>query len=82
MDKQHTKGWCGYCHLMRLEALVKDDEDWTVTVQPSTDDVGYDVFLHPVDVAIPPLARHIPEYSLKFWKTWLFSDYRERGCWC
>lgn len=78
--------WCGYCKLKELERKAAEDDNLSVTVQLSIDDCGWDVYVHPVGVEIPDHVRRgsddedLPE--VKYWKTWLFSDYLRRGCDC
>jgi len=79
------KRWCGYCKLKELEQQAAEDDNLVVTVQLSVDNVGFDVFLHPVDIKIPDHVWRRDEESLpetKYWKTWLLDDYERRGCDC
>lgn len=82
------KSWlhmCSYCGLKRLEREAELN-GMKVTVQPSVDDVGYDVYVHPPDIEMPEHIRggcdgeDLPEIA--YWKSWLFSNYLERGCRC
>lgn len=82
------KSWmhrCSYCGLKRLEREAELN-GMKVTVQLSIDDVGWDVYVHPPDVEIPEHVRRpcgeddLPE--IVYWKSWLFRNYLERGCFC
>gem|GEM_PF-6238193 len=83
------RGWCAYCHLQNaLEKAARDGQ--AVTIQLSVDDCGYDVYIHPPDVKMPehircrgPLGLPDPDLpEIKYWVTWLFNDYEQRGCFC
>jgi hypothetical protein len=79
------KKWvCQQCKLEKIKQRAKTDR-LVVTIQASIDDVGFDVFVHPDDVVIPPHVRgrdkdNLPE--VKYWRTWLFDDYDKKGCEC
>lgn len=80
-----TKKWtCQQCGLEKIKQRAKAD-GMAVTIQASVDDVGFDVFVHPDDVVIPPHVYRRDEDDLpevKYWRTWLFYDYDKRGCEC
>lgn len=79
------KKWvCQYCGLEKIKQQAEAD-GLVVTIQLSVDDVGFDVFVHLDDVTIPPHVYRRDEDDLpeaKYWRTWLFDDYKERGCEC
>jgi len=79
------KKWiCQQCRLNEIKKRAESD-GLIVTIQVSVDDVGFDVFVHPDNVTIPPHVYRRDEDDLpekKYWRTWLFSNYRERSCEC
>jgi hypothetical protein len=80
-----TRKWiCQNCRLEKIKQQARVD-GLVVSIQTSIDDAGFDVFVHPDDVVIPPHVYRRDEDDLpekKYWKLWLFSNYKERGCEC
>lgn len=76
---------CNYCRLQKLKHEAELN-GMKITIQPDLDDTGYDVFVHPADVEIPEHVRRGPDEEnhpeFVYWKSWLFRDWQERGCFC